>query len=190
LAEGCGLRPEIVHDLELAGRWHDLGKSDPRFQILLHAGNALAAAVAPEPLAKSGMDPSHRAALRWARERSGLPRGFRHEFVSVALLDAAPHLLQQARDADLVRYLVGVHHGRGRPFPPVVVDPDPQPCTVVYRGHRFDARSDHRLEHLASGWVDLFWRLVRRYGYWGLAYLEAVLRLADGARSQEELDHA
>ena len=187
-AEGCGLPPEIGHDLELAGRWHDLGKMEPRFQILLHAGNPLAAATAPEPLAKSGMDPSHRAALRWAREQSGLPRGFRHEFVSVALLDANPQLLQEAHDAELVRYLVGVHHGRGRPFPPVVVDPDPQPCAGVYRGHPIEARSDHGLERVESGWVDLFWRLVRRYGYWGLAYLEALLRQADGARSRQEVD--
>jgi CRISPR-associated endonuclease/helicase Cas3 len=58
----------------------------------------------------------------------------------------------------------------------------------VYRGHPIEARSDHGLERVESGWVDLFWRLVRRYGYWGLAYLEALLRQADRVRSQEEVD--
>jgi CRISPR-associated endonuclease/helicase Cas3 len=187
-AERCGLAPELVDDLDLAGRLHDLGKVDPRFQIMLHGGNWVAAASATEPLAKSGMEQSNRAAYRWARERSGLPRGFRHEWVSVALIDAEQHMLQRAHDPALVRYLVGAHHGRGRPFAPFVPDPDPQRCAVSYQGHDFEASSDHGFERLDSGWTDQFWQLIRRYGYWGLSYFEALLRLADGARSQEEVE--
>ena len=48
------------------------------------------------------------------------------------------------------------------------------------------ASANHGLWHLKSGWADTFWKLVREHGYWGLAYLETVLRLADGARSSEE----
>jgi CRISPR-associated endonuclease/helicase Cas3 len=189
LASGCGLPEAVVHDVALAGALHDLGKVEPRFQVMLHAGNALAAATAPEPLAKSGMAPGHWAALRRARERAGVPAGFRHEFVSVALLDAEAALLVTANDPTLVRYLVGVHHGRGRPFPPVVPDPAPQRCVVQYKGYHVEAESDHGLARLERGWAETFWQLHRRYGYWGLAYLEALLRLGDRACSQEEMRH-
>lgn len=94
-----------------------------------------------------------------------------------------------AQDPALVRYLVGVHHGRGRPWPPVVADSDPSRVTVTYHDLHWEGPSDHPLARVDGGWAELFWALNRRYGYWGLAYLEALLRLADRARSQEEVEH-
>jgi CRISPR-associated endonuclease/helicase Cas3 len=58
--------------------------------------------------------------------------------------------------------------------------------SLTWDGHRLSASPDHRLWRLGEGWTDLFWKLVRRYGVWGLAYLEAVLVLADQARSHQE----
>lgn len=184
-AANSGLPGERIRDLQLAGQWHDIGKHEIRFQALLRGGDEAAALLAQEPLAKSivGLE-----LPEWQRARraAGYPRGARHEFMSVALLQSNPGLLSTAADPELVLYLIGTHHGRGRPFVPVVHDYDPETVEVVWQGERMSASTNHKLWILDSGWVELFWKLVRRYGPWGLAYLEAVLRLADGERSAEE----
>lgn len=181
-----GLDPLTAEVLARAARLHDLGKADWRFQYLLYGDEP-----GDEVLAKSGreLDPGLEAAVR---NRAGLPDGFRHEFVSVALVRSARSSLLgnlPADKADLVEYLVGTHHGRGRPLPPATPEPDPnrpETTALSWEGHRLSARSDHRLWRLDGGWPELFWRLVGRHGPWGLAYLEAVMRLADGSRSAEE----
>lgn len=185
-AADCGLRKQLIDDLWLAGRLHDLGKADHRFQIWLHGGDEMAWADADEPIAKSGMQANDRAAMNYALGRSGYPKGARHELLSVALVEKYPDVLAQAHDPDLVLHLVGTHHGRARPFPPVIPDPEPVEVTVDLDGRVLTAMSAHRLENLSSGWVERFWSMVQRYGVWGLAYLETLLRLADYARSEEE----
>jgi CRISPR-associated endonuclease/helicase Cas3 len=186
-ARGCGAGERLALVLDRAARLHDLGKADPRFQVMLHGDEVAAAAGAP--LAKSGLDPEDPRAFREAWRRSGLPRGFRHEFVSVALVRRhRDELLAglSTEEQDLVEYLVGAHHGRGRPFAPVVPEHDPEPVALEWDGRRLSASPDHRLGRVGSGWADLFWGLVRRHGPWGLAFLEAMLVLADRAASREE----
>jgi CRISPR-associated endonuclease/helicase Cas3 len=109
--------------------------------------------------------------------------------VSVALVQSSRAETLQGLsedERDLAEYLVGTHHGRGRPFVPVVSESQPEPVVVTWEGHQLSASPDHKLWRIDSGWTDLFWRLVRRYGYWGLAYLEALFALGDQARSREE----
>ena len=178
IAERLGLPCEIARDLRLAGRLHDLGKVDDRFQSQLVGGDPVELEVRRgEPLAKS---------LPGARWVPGYPAGMRHEVASVAMIESNADVLGLAHDEDLVLHLVGTHHGWGRPLPPIVEDPDPQALSYVWDGHFLTASSDMVESYLAFDMADRFWRLVERYGYHGLAWLEAVLRLADHRQSAEE----
>lgn len=185
-ARNLGLPAGLVQDLESAGRWHDLGKLDPRFQRWLHDGNPVAAARASEPIAKSTLPANDARARRRARERSGYPQGARHELMSLALLEAAPQVRAEVEgrggDWALVCHLVASHHGYCRPFAPVAFDP--QPLTLSWQGAR--ASTAHGLERLDSGIADRFFALNARYSAHGLAWLEALLRLADHHRSALE----
>ncbi|ACY17339.1 type I-G CRISPR-associated helicase/endonuclease Cas3g [Haliangium ochraceum] len=187
-AESVGLSEVLVHDIALAGSVHDLGKADIRFQATLFGGDLLAARMQLEPLAKSA---EHRVsggyqAYRRVLARCGYPEGARHELVSVRLVEASPELLGRASDAELVLHLVASHHGRCRPFAPVVVDPEPVSVRVEHGDLVLETSSATGLERIDSGVAERFWTLQRRYGWWGLAWLEACLRLGDWSASREE----
>jgi CRISPR-associated endonuclease/helicase Cas3 len=175
------LNEDIRTSLLRAAQFHDWGKADPRFQALLRGGDPMAAQFAPRLLAKgsqSRLSKQVRGA-QWAR--SGLPDGFRHELVS--LLFAQAH--SDTPEADLTLHLIASHHGRCRPFAPVVENPGGD---LAYSGRRITSAqrivgAPHRLE---NGAADRFWKLTRRYGWWGLAYLESLLRLGDWKASKEE----
>jgi CRISPR-associated endonuclease/helicase Cas3 len=177
----CELPETLRTTVTRAAALHDIGKADPRFQAWLRGGNPVNA---NELIAKSRRAGQNSAAIEGARRLAGYPKGGRHELMSVALLGG--HLKAFGElDFDLLLHLIGSHHGRCRPFAPVVAE-DPNPVSVSYDG--WTASSDHGLDRAGSGVCDRFWRLTRRYGWFGLAYLEALVRLADWRESEAEED--
>ncbi|MCA9072531.1 MAG: CRISPR-associated endonuclease Cas3'', partial [Planctomycetaceae bacterium] len=182
-ALACGLDSEIARDMKLAGYLHDLGKADGRFQTLLQGGRPVTFG---EPLAKSLAAPITREQAEIVRSRSGLPTGFRHELVSIRLIESAPELLGEARDPEVILHLIGAHHGRCRPFAPIVKDETPQEVHYCYDSLDLRCSSATGLERVDSGVAERFWNLVNCHGWWGLAYLEAIFRLADHRQSEEE----
>ena len=71
---------------------------------------------------------------------------------------------------ELVLHLVAAHHGYGRPHFPAKKAYDPQ-------------ATDEMNSIVAAQVPQRFARLQRKFGRWGLAYLESLLRAADYAAS-------
>ncbi|MDN5861968.1 MAG: type I-U CRISPR-associated helicase/endonuclease Cas3, partial [Salinisphaera sp.] len=187
LAKRC--LPESFHEpLRTAAYWHDAGKLDERFQIWLRQGDELAA-IGGEPLAKSKDMAGSSTRRRWLRDASGLPDHFRHEMLSLQVAERLMPSTGAATFDDLALHCVASHHGYGRPFAPFSADPGPPPVRGNHDGVAIEVSGNTRAawpapHSLASGIPERFWRLTRRYGWWGLAYLEAILRLGDWYGSQ------
>lgn len=155
MANKLNLPDDLKQALKLAARWHDLGKKREQWQLAI--GN-------PNPTdwhAKGGKG--------WQPRE--LNDTYRHEFGS--LLDAG----QQAEwkplspeQQDLVLHLIAAHHGRGRPHfvNEEIFDPNYPEAACGNAALEVPRR---------------FARLQRKYGRWGLAYLESLLRAADYAAS-------
>ena len=157
---------QLADDLRLAATLHDIGKADSRFQLYLSGADWWNR---PDgaPLAKSG-----RRTLQGAWERAELPARWRHEARSVALAPADARF-PKAHDPHLVLWLIGTHHGLGRPFFGFA-DPHGRgqgPQSLAYDFGGLD-------------WPSIFDRLGQRYGIWRLAWLETILRLADHRASE------
>ncbi len=183
------------HVLERAARWHDLGKVHPAFQAMLtHKLPAGDPRRDHGPWAKS--DGSH-----------GAPRcldrpGFRHELAS------ALAYLAQGGD-DLGAYLVAAHHGKVRMSirtgpnerPPPGAAPEQRFARGVLDGEQLPgaalgegivaAPTTLHLDLMELGdhndqpsWSTRVLRLRDQHGPFRLAYLEALIRIADAVGTQ------
>ena len=173
-----------------AAERHDWGKADDRFQALLQGVGRtdtwLTTGASPRLLAKSDALPLPPDARRQARERAGLPEGFRHEMLSVQLAERAGFPAVDPALQDVILHLIAAHHGHARPFAPVVIDTEP-PDVALHSARLEQAeRRQHPSHRLDSGIAERFWSLTRTFGWWGAAYLEALLRLADQQASARE----
>ncbi|HLG99668.1 MAG TPA: type I-U CRISPR-associated helicase/endonuclease Cas3 [Bryobacteraceae bacterium] len=176
-----------------AAQAHDLGKLDWRFQLLLHGGDWAAISASP-PLAKSADVPERKRTRQEIQQDARLPKGFRHEFLSMQLAEHFGLVPPDEEMKELVLHLIASHHGCARPFAPCVPDKlvteglSGDLCLSVVRSgltlraaERRAMAPPHRVD---SGVAERFWRLTRRYGWWGLAYLEGIFRLSDWEASR------
>ena len=125
-----------------------------------------------------------KAAERWQRAMNAPPEGrpyaktcgggdwrqlegYSHEFGSLVAAERAD-LPEATRD--LILHLIAAHHGHGRPL-------------IPFAGCENEPPS--KLEATAGAAALRFACLQRRYGPWGLAWREAILRAADQGASRE-----
>ncbi len=174
-----GLPTLVRRALRLAAEFHDAGKGDGRFQSWLDDD-----ANTGKILAKSG---------QYRKRPLSLPPDWRHEALSVRVAIQHPEFCAEELDVqELALWLIGTHHGWGRPFFPHDDEMDDRAREITGAGGErivLDASpGPQRLDFDWNGldWASLFERLQSRYGAWELARYEAVLRLADHRASEEE----
>ena len=154
MAGALGLGENEAKAIVLAARWHDLGKNRAVWQRSI--GNHAYFEQPQKILAKSG-----------SSMRPVELGNYRHEFGSLMDIRNSSEFDALADDVkELVLHLVAAHHGRARPHFPAEETFDPG-------GNGEDAAA------LAGEIPQRFARLQRKYGRWGLAYLESLVRAAD-----------
>jgi CRISPR-associated endonuclease/helicase Cas3 len=168
LADCLGVSVGLAQAVQLAARFHDLGKADLRFQEVLGNPGSI-------PWAKSMIRSSDVKAKQ--KRPTGWPKGSRHELLSVQLLDAWIAGGAEIADVDLVRHLILSHHGHGRPWCLAPGKAGEFATSFSLDGDHFDAPTNPSLCDLDQ--PRRFRTLNEKYGYWGLALLECIVRQAD-----------
>jgi CRISPR-associated endonuclease/helicase Cas3 len=160
IARGVGLPAEAAAALALGALLHDEGKRAERWQRAFRAARDAEKCGLRLPLAKT-RGPINQAIL--AR--------YRHELGSLLALEENDELKALPEEwRDLVLHLVAAHHGQARPL-------------IETRG--CEDAPPSALEKTARAVAMRFARLQRRWGPWGLAWWEALLRAADVQASRE-----
>ncbi len=160
IGKRLGLPDNYISMLTAAARLHDEGKRARNWQRAFRAERDAKEFKIDGPLAKT-RGPINQAVLG----------GYRHEFGSLpyAKDDAGfEKLLPELQD--LALHLIAAHHGYARPLIATAGCEDAPPSLLEERAREVALR---------------YARLQKRWGPWGLAWWEALLRAADAQASRE-----
>jgi CRISPR-associated endonuclease/helicase Cas3 len=165
IAAKLGLEPELAECLIYAAEHHDTGKDRDQWQASIYNR-------------KPRRDPEKLKTWRClAKTAHGLTDhsacpGYRHELGSLIDTikkfegDGGSSFSNAARD--LILHLIASHHGRARPGFESKEQVDPG-----------DNTSDFDVEEACAETLRRYARMQRRFGRWGLAWLEALMKAAD-----------
>lgn len=166
MVEKLGLPPDISKAVVIAAELHDQGKSREQWQHSI--GNYL---FPIQIFAKSGY--LHDGRRIRANPFNNISR---HEFASLVDIEKNADFCDQPEEMkDLIRHLIAAHHGYARPH--FSLD-DAYDSTI----------SSDEASGIAADIPRRFGMLQRRFGRWGLAYLESLVRAADWAASAHPVD--
>lgn len=160
------LTEEAKKALYLAGKYHDEGKKHHLFQAEVLANDS------DIVLAKSKQKNKKELDKKTTYKRL-LPVGWRHEQLSAAI---AYNEVKEQDLKELIVRLVGTSHGRGR-------NTFPHGVKSLASGEIHNGINE--LFSPAGEWSYIIENTNNQIGHWGCAYLENILRSADGQISAE-----
>ena len=163
IAAALNLPQALREAVVLAARWHDRGKDRPVWQRYARNRNPA------DPLAKSD---------RYGHWRE--LAGYRHEFGSLLEAAAAPEIRDHP-ERELILHLIAAHHGWARPHFEQAAQDNEGPVDPATGQRRRPTTREN--EAVAIEAMQRFGRLQLRFGRWGLAWLESLLRCADALAS-------
>lgn len=159
LGQRLGLPGEYIRVLCMAARLHDEGKRAKCWQRAFRAERDAKKLGISVPLAKT-RGPINQQVLG----------GYRHEFGSLLYAQNDGELKNLSPDTqDLVLHLISAHHGFARPLIATDGCEDAPPSVLEERAREVALR---------------YARLQKRWGPWGLAWWESLLRAADAQASK------
>lgn len=160
IGEQHGLPQDYIAMLATAARLHDEGKRARNWQRAFCAERDAKKFSIEGPLAKT-RGPINQSVLG----------GYRHEFGSLPYAKADEELKTLSPELqDLALHLVAAHHGFARPVIAIDGCEDAPPAMLEERAREVALR---------------YARLQKRWGPWGLAWWEALLRAADAQASRD-----
>ncbi len=155
ITSALDLEDSLKDAVVAAARWHDCGKDRRCWQHAIYNDKYPNGVYAKS--GPKGMD--------WRRLG-----GYRHEFGSILDVAKKDDVLRLS-ESDLVLHLIAAHHGHARPhFHPDGWDVENHESSNAEAAHEAMQR---------------YGRLQRRFGRWGLAWLESLVRCADVVASRQ-----